>query len=89
MGLERSDGVPASAFDRTWCDQAQVRSNARCRFERRSSQPASHTIALVGPTIPSLPTMRRGSYLRSIAGCTIERKHQCDRTDGLRSNTAL
>jgi hypothetical protein len=69
MDLKRSNGVT------TKCDRAQLRSNARSRFERRSSQPASHAIALTGPTIPSLPAMRRGSYLRLIAGCTIERMH--------------
>jgi hypothetical protein len=89
LDLKRSNGVPASALDRTWCDRAQLRSNARSRFERKSSQPASHTVALAGPTITSLSAMRCGSYLRSIAGCTIERMHQCDRTHGLRSNATL
>jgi hypothetical protein len=89
MDLERSNRVPTSALDRTWCDRAQLRSNARCRLERRSSQPASHAVALAGPTIPLLLTMRRGSYLRSITGCTIERMHQCNRTHVLRSNAAL
>jgi hypothetical protein len=89
LDLERSNGVPASAPDRTWCDRAQQRSNPRCRFERRSSQPASHAVALADPTIPLLPAMRRGGYLRSIAGCTIERMYQCDRTHGMYSNVAL
>jgi hypothetical protein len=71
LDLKRSNGVPASALDRTWCDRAQLQSNARSRFESRSSQPASHAVALAGPKIPLLPAMRRGSYLRSIAGCTI------------------
>jgi hypothetical protein len=66
-------GFPASVLDRTWCDRAQLQSNARSKFEHRSSQPASHAISLVGPAIPSLPTMRRGSYLSSITECTIER----------------
>jgi hypothetical protein len=80
MDLKRSNGVPASA---------QLRSNARNMFEHRSNQPASHAVALAGPTIPSLQAMRRGSYLHSIAECTIERIHQCDRTHGLHSNIAL
>jgi hypothetical protein len=78
MDLKRSNGVTASALDRTWCDRAQLQSNARSRFEHRSSQPASHTVALAGPTIPLLPAMRRGSYLRSIAGYMIKCMHQCD-----------
>jgi hypothetical protein len=41
-------------------------------------QPASHVVALAGPTIPSLPAIRRGSYLHSIIECTIECMHQCD-----------
>jgi hypothetical protein len=89
MDLKRSKGVTASALDRTWCDRAQLRSNARSRFERKSSQPASHAVALAGPTIPSLLAMCHGSYLCSIAECTIERMHQCDRTHGLRLNAAL
>jgi hypothetical protein len=89
MDLKRSNGVTASALDHTWCDRAQLRSNARSRFERRSSQPVSHAVALAGPTIPSLPAMCRGSYLRSIARCTIKRMHQCDRTHGLCSNATL
>jgi hypothetical protein len=89
MDLKRSNGVPTSAFDRTWCDRAQLRSNARSTFERRSNQPASHVVVLAGPTIPSLLAMRHGNYLRSIIECTIERMHQCDQTYGLRSNAAL
>jgi hypothetical protein len=89
MDLKRSNGVPANVLDRTWCDRAQLQSNARGRFERRSSQPASYAVAVAGPTIPSLPAMRHGSYLRSIAECTTERMHQCDQTHGLRSNAAL
>jgi hypothetical protein len=46
-------------------DRAQLRSNARSRFERRPSQPVSHAVALAGPMIPSLPALRRGSYVRS------------------------
>jgi hypothetical protein len=78
LDLKRSNGVPASALDRTWCDQAQLRSNARSRFERRSSQPASHAVALAGPMIPSLPAMCRGNYLHLIVGGTIEHMDQCD-----------
>jgi hypothetical protein len=48
-------------------DQVQLRSNARSRFERRPSQPVSHVVALAGPMIPSLPALRRGSYVRSNA----------------------
>jgi hypothetical protein len=83
MNLKRSKGVTAK------CDRAQLWSNARSRFERRSSQPASHAIALAGPTIPSLLAMCCGNYLRSITECTIECMHQCDRTHGLHSNAAL
>jgi hypothetical protein len=54
MDLKRSKGVTASALDCTWCNRAQLRSNARTRLEHRSSQPASHAVALAGPTIPSL-----------------------------------
>jgi hypothetical protein len=63
MDLKRSDGVLASAFERTWCDRAQLRSNARRRFECRFSPPPSHAVALVGLMIPSLPALRRGSYV--------------------------
>jgi hypothetical protein len=72
MDLKRRNGVPASALKRTWCDRAQLRSNARSRFEHRFSQPASHAVALAGPMIPLLLALRCDSYLRSIAGCTIE-----------------
>jgi hypothetical protein len=48
-------------------DRAQLRSNARSRFERRPSQPVSHAVALAGPMIPSLPALHRGSYVRSNA----------------------
>jgi hypothetical protein len=89
MDLKRSIGVTANALDRTWYDRAQLRSNTRSRFERRSSQLASHIVALVGPTIPSLPAIRRGNYLRPITECTIKHMHQCDRTHGLHSNAAL
>jgi hypothetical protein len=89
LDLKRSNGVLASALDRIWCNRAQLRSNARSRFERRSSQPASHAVALAGPTIPSLPAIRHGSYLHSNAGCSIKHMHQCDRTHGLYSNAAL
>jgi hypothetical protein len=75
MDLKRSKGVTASALERTWCDRVQLRSNARGKFERRSSQPTSHAVALAGPTIPSLPALRRGSYLRSIVECMIEHMH--------------
>jgi hypothetical protein len=78
MDLKKSNGVPASALNRTWCDQAQLWSNARSKFERRSSQPTSHAVALAGPTIPLLLAMRHGHYLHSIAGCTIEHRHQGD-----------
>jgi hypothetical protein len=89
MDLKRSNGVPTSALDRTWCDRAQLQLNARSRFECWSSQPASHIVAIVGPTIPSLPAIRRGSYLRLIIESMIERMHQCNRTHSLRSNAAL
>jgi hypothetical protein len=89
MDLKRSNGVPASALDCTWCDRVQLLSNARGRFKRRSSQPASHAVALASPTIPLLPAMCRGSYLCSIAECTIEHMHQCDQTRGLCSNATL
>jgi hypothetical protein len=75
MDLKRSNGVPASALDRTWCDRAQLRSNARSKFERRSSQPASHTVALAGPMIPSLPALRRAVI--------------CVRSQGVRSNACI
>jgi hypothetical protein len=75
MDLKRSKGVPASALDRTWCDRAQLQLNTRTRLKRRSSQPASRAVALTGPTIPLLLVMRRGSYLRSIVECAIERMH--------------
>jgi hypothetical protein len=42
--------VPASAFDRTWCDRAQLRSNSRCMFERTPRRPVSHAVALAGPS---------------------------------------
>jgi hypothetical protein len=47
-------------------------SNALGAFERRSSQPAFHVVALSGPIIPSLPAMRRGGYLCSKVECTFE-----------------
>jgi hypothetical protein len=88
MDLKRSKGVTASVLDHTWCDRVQLRSNARTRLERRSSQTASRAVALAGPTIPSLPAIHRGGYLHSNAECTIERMHQCVRTHGLHSNAA-
>jgi hypothetical protein len=75
MDLKRSYGVPTSALE---CDRAQLRSNARSRFEYRPSQPASHAVALAGPMIPSLPALRRGSYVCSNAWSTIDRIHHCD-----------
>jgi hypothetical protein len=89
MDLKRSYGVPASALECTWCDQAQLRLNTRSRFERRSSQPASHAVVLAGPMIPLLPALGRGSYVRSNAWSTIDRIHHCDRMHSLRSSAVL
>jgi hypothetical protein len=47
----------------------------RHTVERRSSQPASRVVALVGSRSPSLPAMRRGGYLRSNVECAVERKN--------------
>jgi hypothetical protein len=85
MDLKRSDGVPASVLERTWCDQAQLRSNARSMFERRPSQPASHAVALASPMILLLPTLRRGIYVRSNTWSTID----YDQTHSLRSSAVL
>jgi hypothetical protein len=57
-----------------------VRSNAGTRFERRSSQPVSHVVALAGPMIPALLAMHRGGYLCSNVECTFEHMYQCVRT---------
>jgi hypothetical protein len=59
------------AIERTYSRTQRGGSNANGRFERRSSQHASHAVALAGLTIPSLPVMRCGSYLRSIAKCDV------------------
>jgi hypothetical protein len=70
-----SEGVPAmhsnalSAFERN-CGRTQ-----RHTVEHRSSQPAPRAVAVAGPRSPSLPTMRRGGYLRSNVECTVERKN--------------
>jgi hypothetical protein len=80
------EGIPTSAFDHTCCERTHLRSSAKGRFKRRSSQLASHTIALAGPMIPSLPAMRHGGYLRSNVECMFEHLHHCVRTYGLRSN---
>jgi hypothetical protein len=89
LEVKRSEGVLASALDHTWCYRVQLRLNVRTRLKRRSSQPASRAVVLTGPTILSFLAMHHGSYLRSIAECTIERMHQCIRTHGLRSNATL
>jgi hypothetical protein len=43
----------------------------RHMVECRSSQPASHVVALADPRSPSLLAMRHGGYLRSNVECTI------------------
>jgi hypothetical protein len=75
MDLKRNNGVPASALDCIWCDRAQLRLNVRSRFEHRSSQPASHAVALAGPMIPSL------------LACVVA--VMCVRTHGARLNACI
>jgi hypothetical protein len=50
MNLKRSNGVPASALECTWCDRAQLRSNARSKFERTPRRPMSRAVALASPS---------------------------------------
>jgi hypothetical protein len=89
MDLKRSYRVPTSALECTWCNRAQLWSNTRNRFERRPSQPTSHVVALAGPMIPSLPALRRGSYVRSKAWSMIDRIHHYDQTHSLQSSAML
>jgi hypothetical protein len=46
MDLKRSNGVPASALDRTWCNRVQLQSNARSKFECIPFRPVSRAGAL-------------------------------------------
>jgi hypothetical protein len=46
--------IALGAFERNYV-RTQLRSNAGTRLELRSSVLASHAVALIGPTIPSLP----------------------------------
>jgi hypothetical protein len=50
MDLKRSNGVPTSALERTWCDRAQLQSNARSKFEHTPRRPVSRAVALAGPS---------------------------------------
>jgi hypothetical protein len=49
-GLKEKFGIPASALECTWCDRAQLRSNASSKIDRTPRRPVSRAVALAGPS---------------------------------------